>query len=447
MNAKVKKGQWIVKLEKLKQCNNCNLLFVNPISYKRHIKDAHPNKPNLEISSDKAVSTGKIIPRKCIKYDKLKDVDYKKIVDENGRKKFQCYRCPKAYRIVQSVIQHVYLVHRDKELKCEKCSKTFALKSILLKHFEKCDGSSCRTKFKDENHKDKDAKNAEKMFQCDICSKTFSCSLYLKRHYMIKHVKEGDMVKNSYKCETCGKVCLDNWKLNKHIITHEFTLFKTDEKNIFQCKKCGEKFESKMHFYQHFYKVHLNKDLITFKCVICEKICTDNWKLKMHLKSHETFKKKKRCNGETYQIKASEGKKLLQCNHCEKSFEKYYTFRMHNYIHHKEKNLKCDRCRKKFSIPSLLKVHEKKCVGSANTKKLNQDNCKAKLFTEDFVDSNLDHNDVLKSIPCKKELDTSENVTTQINELIANSKLNEVKLDIKTECISTSIKSEFVKQE
>ena len=48
---------------------------------------------------------------------------------------------------------------------------------------------------------------------------------------------------------------------------------------------------------------------------------------------------------------------------------------------------------------------------------------------------------------CLLILDTSENLTTHSNELIKNSKLNEVELGINTECISTSMKSEFVKQE
>ena len=164
-----------------------------------------------------------------------------------------------------------------------------------------------------------------------------------------------------------------------------------------------------------------------------------------------------------YEIIEREGMKIFQCNQCKKSFTKRATFQMHYYNFHKEKTFKCNKCEKAFSIPSLLEEHGKKC----NTKTRNA-NHSYKVFIdwdakkkyqceiciqcfeilEDFQShSNLDHNDVLKSIPCKEELDTSENVTTHSNELIKNSKLNEVELGINTECISTSIKSEFVKQE
>ena len=48
MNKQVKRGQWIVKLDKLKQCDKCNSYFVNVISYKRHHK-THEKEIKVEI--------------------------------------------------------------------------------------------------------------------------------------------------------------------------------------------------------------------------------------------------------------------------------------------------------------------------------------------------------------------------------------------------------------
>ena len=52
-------------------------------------------------------------------------------------------------------------------------------------------------------------------------------------------------------------------------------------------------------------------------------------------------------------------------------------------------------------------------------------------------------------MPCKKELDTSltENMIAYEDNLVENSNENEVKSEMKIECISTLTKSEFVKQE
>ena len=51
--------------------------------------------------------------------------------------------------------------------------------------------------------------------------------------------------------------------------------------------RCSQTFESIFDFKQHFLKLHLDRNMKVYKCNSCDRICTDNWKLKKHLESHE----------------------------------------------------------------------------------------------------------------------------------------------------------------
>ena len=87
MNKQVKRGQWIVKLEKLMQCKKCSSFFIDQISLKKHqaihekeIKDEifFPSKDNLlkdEIKENKP--RNKIEKFKCDKCGKMFGTKYK----------------------------------------------------------------------------------------------------------------------------------------------------------------------------------------------------------------------------------------------------------------------------------------------------------------------------------------------------------------------------------
>ena len=56
----VARGQWIVKLEKLRQCNKCRSYFHDQTTYKKH-KEFHRNEKKVEISNDETFCTSKNI--------------------------------------------------------------------------------------------------------------------------------------------------------------------------------------------------------------------------------------------------------------------------------------------------------------------------------------------------------------------------------------------------
>ena len=252
----------------------------------------------------------------------------------------------------------------------------------------------------------------------------------------------------------------------KCTINYEIISSTEGEETLYQCKECKKTFSKVRTFQTHYIIKHKENN---FKCEKCCKLFAFKSMLKTHvakcdgkLKSRILFRRKHESLEKECEIIEKEGIKLFQCNQCKKSFGKKATFQMHYYKVHKEKTFKCNTCEQAFSIPSLLKEHEKKC-NIKDSAKVNQNykefidwdarkkyQCEicTKCF-ETVIDfqahSNLDHNNILKSMPCKEELDISStaNVTSLHNEFTANSKINEVK----TENISESVKSEFVKQE
>ena len=71
---------------------------------------------------------------------KLKDKEYKVIIDDDTNTRYQCRRCEKKCNTRDQILLHHYYVHREMKFKCEKCDKLFPFKSFLKKHVGKCEG-------------------------------------------------------------------------------------------------------------------------------------------------------------------------------------------------------------------------------------------------------------------------------------------------------------------
>ena len=69
---------------------------------------------------------------------KMKDVAYKKILNENSEKAFKCSKCDAIYEKQDSVRRHFHLVHGNKKFKCETCNKMFVFKTDLDRHVKNC---------------------------------------------------------------------------------------------------------------------------------------------------------------------------------------------------------------------------------------------------------------------------------------------------------------------
>ena len=55
MVGKPMKGQWIVKLEKLRQCNKCSSYVLDHTTYKKHIQDVLDERDPLQLVTEDCV--------------------------------------------------------------------------------------------------------------------------------------------------------------------------------------------------------------------------------------------------------------------------------------------------------------------------------------------------------------------------------------------------------
>ena len=110
----------------------------------------------------------------------------------------QLYRCPepncdKEYKTEHLLRRHlkVHRDHRDGNLKCPHCEKTFCRADYLEIHIKRHLGQ------KDE--------------KCPECGKGFVCKSDLIRHKLNVHSAYG-----RYQCPDCGKRLRSNTSLNRH---------------------------------------------------------------------------------------------------------------------------------------------------------------------------------------------------------------------------------------
>jgi len=172
-------------------------------------------------------------------------------------KKFQCDICSFETKTMQNLKAHKK--GHNKELECEVCKKTFAIKSRLNLHMKtvhsKPESYVCETcgkefdKNKNLIYHQKVHKEKTKKFKCDRCPYAFYAIRDLKRHQET-HVKEDARVaamKNPLKCETCSK-----YLSNKKALTRHMKIVHQDEQ--LPCSLCGKLFKSKNTLDNHIQK-------------------------------------------------------------------------------------------------------------------------------------------------------------------------------------------------
>ena len=162
---KPRKGQWIVKLQKLQECQDCHEFFTDSLSLKEHLK-VH------------------------IKNDKLNnDEVFKEIIKDDGSKEFQCVKCNSVYEKKKSLQKHFHAIHREKKFKCEKCRKMFPIKSELRKHFKACNGIRFQTNIKNDKMTDNEMlkeiikDDGSKEFQCIKCDNVYGKKDSVRKHF------------------------------------------------------------------------------------------------------------------------------------------------------------------------------------------------------------------------------------------------------------------------
>ena len=97
-------------------------------------------------------------------------------------------------------------------------------------------------------------------------------------------------------------------------------------KRTYHCKRCEEKFKSISDFYQHFYRSHIDRNLIkVHTCYICDKTYNDSYKLRRHMLGHDTSQ----LQYEVIYASPTDLTKQYWCKKCQNTFTELHVFSQH----------------------------------------------------------------------------------------------------------------------
>ena len=238
--------------------------------------------------------------------------------------KFICNICGHQTKFKWSMTKHKRLVHKiieESPLKCDQCSKSFAVPENMKKHikYNLCGDNPLPI---------------PKLI-CDDCGKSFTSSGHLKVH--VKNIHEGH---KDYKCESCGKSFFEGRKLKLHIRTvHE-------GHKDFKCESCEKSFTEAHNLRKHIRTIHEGSR--DHKCDSCDKSFFIASKLKEHI----------------YTV--HEGHRPHICEACGKSYATSGNLTTHFKRSHEIKEIKdelrtyqCETCGKNLICEAGLKKHIK----------------------------------------------------------------------------------------
>ena len=237
------------------------------------------------------------------------DVGYRKDVGD-----WYCSRCcrtyhlPGAYRTHMATAKHTYGPHLyvKGSYGCLICKEIFASPRYLLDH-------------KKQSHS-----------YCDKCGLCFQDPAAFMEHQVSKHPTYGIYGSaSSLCCNICGKKCLSQRVLDKHVKSHEEMLKEADV-TVAKVTDVGLTDEKR------------------FSCDSCPRKYKTLKQLQDHALKHD----------------ASQSK---YCHQCDMSFHSQHTFDGHmSRGYHKEKDekgrLNCDGCERFFFKMHEIRIHEQRCM-------------------------------------------------------------------------------------
>ena len=220
---------------------------------------------------------------------------------------------------------HILKFHKQNEIRCQFCSKQFALPDLYSKHLRLAHNqpkpSNCEDTFIQSE------KSA--LYPCETCNKQFKCKFLLSKH---------ELIHKKHACSLCDQLFKGRRHLKRHLETHGFV-----------CVTCCQVFTDQSACNLHRLQQHSQKPLKCDKCV-------SSFASRISLLKHQ-----KVFHGET-EVEAyvndpeHEVKIMLVCDKCQKVFDRKSGLEKHqltcgirNYdAFDDEKGFQCNVCEKRF---------------------------------------------------------------------------------------------------
>ncbi|XP_041373672.1 uncharacterized protein LOC121386739 [Gigantopelta aegis] len=315
--------------QKPNKCTSCGQGFCSRGGLRKHVRKCHKEKsPTVKRTTQ---GLCKHICDLCGK--QFKQLCHLKVHKRIhfGEKPYLCEYCGK--RFLDSGIRnrHVRIHTGEKPHQCSVCTKSFIDSGSLQKHLAmhtKPKQHICKTCGKGFNFQG-DLKvhtrshSGEKPFKCESCGKGFA-----KSSKLVIHRRTHSGVK-PYSCKVCSRSFSVSSNLHTHLKTH--TNLKT-----FSCSTCSRVLYSKQGLDQHVREAHSSISMI--RCSQCDKLFTDEDRLKEHMFVHTKLKP-------------------FSCSQCEKSFVRLHSLQQHESLHSTEKSHHCQKCNACFHKQADLQKH------------------------------------------------------------------------------------------
>ncbi|XP_064073093.1 zinc finger protein 184-like isoform X1 [Vanessa tameamea] len=339
------------------QCKLCFKGFIDAQAWKHHVSKHEPSAGDLECQICKFRFKTKRILQKH---------------SSNHEKKYACKSCPYVSKSGTQARQH-QMWHKGVTYKCQYCDDvltkwTSYLSHVRMKHPSEFICGVCGYSFvsklglamhKTMMHKtsvDKEKTKTEKddMPYCPQCDVKFVSMEAYKRH-MVTSVKHTQSTDFSTGCRVCGDSFPDAEALRVH---HRRLHARARPRNYgkakpahahwpARCDHCSEEIPNAREYWNHFRRVHPDKNYPVQKDYICD-ICGKGFRGNAFLVYH------KRTHFE---------ERAFKCPQCPKAFFNRTNLQMHEKTHSEHRPHPCSMCSKAFKMKGALDRHFRSHTG------------------------------------------------------------------------------------
>lgn len=194
---------------------------------------------------------------------------------------YNCSLCDATFATKRSLNAH-RTTHQEGSFKCDHCEKVFASRTKKhyhekMKHLGARNISNCpycnvpfRSYYQRNQHLVK-VHNNEAQYKCNVCSKS-----YILKSLLMYHIKKSHLMERNCQCTECGYRFFSKKALKAHMVKH------TGER-IYSCEVCHKSYARKYTLREHM-RIHNNDR--RFKCEVCSMTFVQKCSLKSHLLSN-----------------------------------------------------------------------------------------------------------------------------------------------------------------